>query len=167
MQLCITLCMCLVCVRCMCVPLCAYVCVVCACVRVCECVCVFVCACVLDVNSTSCRFRLVSRDTLCQRRRYDSFTRIQDNASASSEDSSTSRCQLKYISLEIPTSIVTVSGCYNACLPVQTCPLSLVISKRRDWRCTIELRGCVYRLVEHRDHVEVGNILRGRLILFF
>ena len=48
------------------------------------------------VNTTSCLFRLVSRGTRCHQRRYDSFTRILDNALESSVDSNTSRFQLKY-----------------------------------------------------------------------
>ncbi len=64
----------------------------------CHCVltCMFVCACMIVVNATSCRFRLVSRGTRCHLRRYNSFTRILDNALESSVDAYTSRFQLIY-----------------------------------------------------------------------
>ena len=60
------------------------------------CACHCVLKCMIVVNATSCRFRLVSRGTRCHQRRYDSFTIIQDNALESSVDSNTSRFQLKY-----------------------------------------------------------------------
>ena len=64
----------------------------------CQCVlkCMFLCACMIVVNATSCRFRLVSPGMRCHQRRYDSFTRILDNALESSVDFNTSRFQLKY-----------------------------------------------------------------------